>query len=178
MIIANYMINSTDLDALWMILSPHNPLKKKSTLANDYDRLNLLRLAIGDENHIKASDIEFGLPKPSYTIDTMAYLEEKHPDHEFSLIMGGDNLTTFHKWKNYELLLEKYRIYIYKRPHSELNELIEHPNVIVCEAPLIEISSSQIRQLIKDKKSIKYLVPEKVYEYLRDYPMYKKLLSQ
>ena len=178
MIIANYIVNYTDMDALWMVLSPHNPLKKKSTLANDYDRLHLLNLAIGDHDTIRSSDIEFRLPKPSYTIDTMTYLEEKYPDKEFALIMGGDNLATFHKWKNYELLLERYKIYIYKRPHSELNDLINHKNIEVCEAPLLEISSSKIRKMIKEKKSIRYLVPDKVYEYLRDYPVYEKLLDK
>ena len=178
MIIANYMVNYSDMDALWMVLSPHNPLKKKSTLANDYDRLHLLNLAIGDHDKIRSSDIEFKLPKPSYTIDTMTYLEEKYPDKEFALIMGGDNLATFHKWKNYELLLEKYQIYIYKRPNNELNELVEHKSITVCEAPLLEISSSKIRKMIKEKKSIRYLVPDKVYEYLRDYPVYEKLLDK
>ncbi|MBT8230010.1 MAG: nicotinate-nucleotide adenylyltransferase [Bacteroidia bacterium] len=178
MIIANYMINYTDMDAIWMVLSPHNPLKKKSTLANDYDRLHLLNLAIDDHDKIRSSDIEFGLPRPSYTIDTMTYLEEKYPKHEFCLIMGGDNLSSFHKWKNYELLLKRYSIYIYKRPLFELNELINHPHVHVCEAPLLQISSSTIRQMIRDKKSIRYLVPDKVFEYLRDYPVYEKLLNQ
>ena len=178
MIIANHMINETDIQVLWMVLSPQNPLKKKSTLANDYDRLHLLHLAIGDDNKIKASDVEFNMPKPSYTIDTMEYLEKKHPEHEFILIMGSDNLETFHKWKNYELLLKRYQIYIYKRPNSELNKLATLDNIKVWEAPLIEISSTYIRQLILDKKSIRYLVPDKVYEYLADYKLYEKLLSQ
>jgi nicotinate-nucleotide adenylyltransferase len=172
------MVNSTDMDALWMVLSPHNPLKKKSTLANDYDRLHLLNLAIGDDPKIKASDIEFNLPKPSYTIDTMTYLHEKYPTHEFALIMGGDSLSTLHKWKNYDLLLERYKIYLYKRPHKDSGELVSHPNVVVCDAPLLEISSSYIRDLIKDKKSIRYLVPDKVYEYLEDYRIYERLLDQ
>ena len=164
MIIANYMINYTDMDNLWMVLSPQNPLKKKATLANDYDRLHLLNLAIGEHNKIRSSDIEFGLPKPSYTIDT--------------LIMGGDSLASLPKWKNYELLLERYKIYVYRRPEIKDTELIHHRNVIMCEAPLIEISSSQIRQMIFEKKSIRYLVPDKVYEYLRDYPVYEKLYNQ
>lgn len=178
MIIATHMLNFSDLEGLWMVLSPQNPLKKKSSLAKDYDRLHLLNLAIGDYNTIKSSDIEFSLPKPSYTIDTMTYLEEKYPQHEFSLIMGGDNLKTFHKWKNYELLLERYQIYVYRRPGSELNELADHPNVHVLDAPLLEISSTRIRNLIKDKKSVRYLVPDSVYEYLRDYKVYERLFNK
>ena len=161
-----------------MVLSPHNPLKKKSTLANDYDRLHLLNLAIGDNNKIKASDIEFKLPKPSYTIDTMTYLHEKYPEHKFALIMGGDSLASLHKWKNYELLLEKYQIYVYKRPFKDSGDLLDHPNVVVSDAPLIEISSSYIRQLIKEKKSIRYMVTDKVFDYLQDYRIYDRLLNQ
>ena len=178
MIIANHMLNHTDLDSVWLVVSPHNPLKQKKTLAKDYDRLHLVNLAIGDELNLKASDIEFKLPHPSYTIDTMTYLEEKYPDKEFNLIMGGDNLYNFHKWKNYELLLKKYRILIYKRPEYELPDLIDHENVVVAEAPLLNISSSYIRQLLKEKKSIKYLVPDKVYEYLKDYPIYDRIPIQ
>lgn len=178
MIIANHMLNHTDLDSVWLVVSPHNPLKQKKTLAKDYDRLHLVNLAIGDELNLKASDIEFKLPHPSYTIDTMAYLEEKYPDKEFNLIMGGDNLYNFHKWKNYELLIKKYRILIYKRPEYELPDLIDHENVVVAEAPLLNISSSYIRKLLKEKKSIKYLVPDKVYEYLKDYPIYDRIPIQ
>ena len=178
MIIANHMLNHTDLDSVWLVVSPHNPLKQKKTLAKDYDRLHLVNLAIGDELNLKASDIEFKLPHPSYTIDTMTYLEEKYPDKQFNLIMGGDNLYNFHKWKNYELLLKKYRILIYKRPEYDLPDLIDHENVVVAEAPLLNISSSYIRQLLKEKKSIKYLVPDKVYEYLKDYPIYDRIPIQ
>lgn len=178
MIIANHMLNHTDLDAVWLVVSPHNPLKKKSTLANDYDRLHLVNLAIGDTLNLKASDIEFSLPKPSYTIDTMTYLTEKYPNIEFSLIMGGDNLASITKWKNYELLLERYRIFIYKRPNYAENEFADYKNVVLAEAPLLDISASYIRQLIKDKKSIKYLVPDKVYEYLKDFPVYDRVSIQ
>jgi len=178
MIIANYMLNHTDLENVWLVISPHNPLKKKKTLARDYDRLYLVNLAIGDELRLKASDIEFGLQQPSYTIDTMTYLDEKYPDREFTLIMGGDNLANLHKWKNYEMLLEKYRIYIYRRPTCVMPELQNHPNVVITEAPLLEISSSYIRELLREKKSVKYLVPDKVYEYLNDYPIYDRLPIQ
>ncbi|MBT8233982.1 MAG: nicotinate-nucleotide adenylyltransferase [Saprospiraceae bacterium] len=175
MIIANHMVNNTDMDQLWMVVSPHNPLKQKKTLAKDYDRLHLLNLAIGDLTNIKASDIEFKLPKPSYTIDTMVYLEEKYPQHQFCLIMGGDNLASFHKWKNYEKLLENYPIYVYRRPNYDLPEIASHENIILEEAPLLDISASFIRSQIRSKKSIKYLVPDKVYEYLLEDPIYNRL---
>ena len=178
MIIASHMVNHTELSQVWLIVSPHNPLKKKSTLAKDYDRLHMVNLAIGDELKIKASDIEFSLPKPSYTIDTMTYLHEKYPEKEFCLIMGGDNLLSLHKWKNYELLLERYRILIYKRPSYDLPELVSHANIELAEAPLLNISSSYIRQLIKDKKSVRYLVPDRVYEFLRDNPIYERIPIQ
>ena len=109
------MIHHSDLDEIWMVVSPHNPLKKRHTLANDYDRLHLVNLALGEHPLIKASNIEFGLPKPSYTIDTLSYLKEKYPERNFALIMGGDNLATIHKWKNYEILIRDYQFYVYNR---------------------------------------------------------------
>ena len=178
MIIANYMISHADIDNLWMVVSPQNPFKQKKTLARDYDRLHLLTLAIGDNLKIKASDIEFNLPQPSYTIDTLTFLKEKYPQHEFSLIMGGDNLATFHKWKNYELLLANHKIFVYKRPDSEIPKLVNHQNIEFFDAPLLEISSSYIRKLIKEGKSIRYLVTDKVYEYLDETPIYKNIVNQ
>ena len=175
MIIASHMVNNTDLDMVWMVVSPHNPHKQKKTLAKDYDRLHLVNLAIGDLTNIKASDIEFKLPKPSYTVDTMVYLEEKYPQHQFCLIMGGDNLASFHKWKNYEKLLESYPIFVYRRSDYDVPELASHENITIEEAPLLNISASFIRKQIKQKKSIKYLVPDKVYEYLLEDPIYNRL---
>jgi len=169
------MVNNTELDMLWMVVSPHNPHKQKKSLAKDYDRLHLLNLAIDDHLIIKASDVEFKLAKPSYTIDTMTYLEEKYPQHEFSLIMGGDNLASFHKWKNFELLLKKYPIYVYKRPSYDLPDYADHENIHIEEAPLLDISASFIRKQIKLKRSIKYLVPDKVYDYLQANPIYDRL---
>lgn len=173
MIIANYMVTNSDLDQVWMVVSPHNPHKEKKTLAKDHDRLHLVRLAIGDNLKIKASDIEFGLPKPSYTIDTLMYLREKYPKKEFHLIMGGDNLASLKKWKNYEQIISNYKIVVYKRPKYRMGELKDHPNVTICDAPLLQISASYIRKCIKAKKSIQYLVPERVYEYLESTPIYK-----
>ena len=174
MIIANFMAQNTDLREVWMVVSPHNPHKQKSSLAPDYDRLHLVNLAIDDNPFLRASNIEFNLPKPSYTVDTLAYLKEKHPDKEFVLIMGGDNLVSLPKWKNYEVLLKEHAIYIYRRPGYEATELGEHPNVHFFDAPLLSISASFIRQLIKEEKSIRYLVPDPVFEYLESSHLYRK----
>ncbi len=172
-IIANFMVEHTDLKQVWLVVSPHNPHKKKSTLANDYERLHLVNLAIEDNSNLKASNIEFSLPQPSYTIDTLTYLTEKHPDKEFVLIMGGDNLGTLHKWKNYELLLKHHQIYVYQRPSYDLGELVTHPSIQLFEAPLMQISASFIRKNIKNQKSIRYLVPDKVFQYLEGSSLYK-----
>jgi len=174
MIIANYMVTHTDMDKLWMVVSPQNPLKEKKSLANNYDRLHLLQLAVDDNSMITASDIEFTLPVPSYTIDTLTYLHEKYPDHEYVLIMGGDNLYSLHKWKNYKLLLERYQIYVYTRPTHEIPDIAEHPNVHLYDAPLLDISSSYIRNEIAEARSIRYLVPDRVYDYLMANTLYKK----
>lgn len=161
LIIASYFLNTTDLKQVWLIVSPHNPLKKSSTLLNEYHRLHLVKTAIEGENNLKASSVEFGLPKPSYTIDTLTYLEEKYPEHEFSVIMGSDSFSNIHKWKNYQQLLKKYTIYIYNRPGFTVSSE-QDQNIKVMDAPLIEISSTRIRELIKDGKSIRYLVPDAV----------------
>ena len=173
MIIADYMLSHSDLDQVWMVVSPHNPLKEKKSLANDYDRLHLVRLAIGDYTKIKASNIEFDLPKPSYTVDTLSYLVEKYPKDKFVLLMGGDNLATFHKWKNYEVILKNYQIYVYKRPEYELGELAEHDSVEIFDAPQLYISASYIRKCIAEGKSIRYLVPQEVFEYINSSSLYK-----
>jgi len=173
MVIANFMATHTDLDQVWIVVSPQNPLKSKSSLAKDYDRLHLVRLAIGDNLVLRASNIEFNLTKPSYTIDTLSYLKEQHPEKEFVLIMGGDNLATLHKWKNYEQILEQYQIYLYKRPHHELGELGKHPNIHHFQSPLLDISATYIRDCIKNGKSVEYLVPDAVFEYLEGSTMYK-----
>jgi nicotinate-nucleotide adenylyltransferase len=175
MIIANHMVTNTEMDRLWMVVSPHNPLKEKSSLAKDYDRLHLINITIEDDLRLKASDIEFRLPKPSYTIDTLTYLNEKYPQHKFSIIMGGDNIATLHKWKNYEMLLSNYKIYVFERPGYEMGELIKHPNVqLVPETPLLNISASYVRKCIKENKSVRYMLPDPVFKYIDGSNMYKK----
>lgn len=173
LVIANYMVSNCDLDQVWMVVSPHNPVKKKSSLAKDHDRLHLVRLGIADNAKIKASDIEFSLPQPSYTVDTLAYIKEKFPDKEFVLIMGGDNLGTFHKWKNHETILKYHEIYVYQRPSYDLGDLVNHPKVKIMEAPMLSISASYIRKCLKEDKSIQYLVTEAVFEYIQGSNMYK-----
>jgi len=174
MIIADYMVSFTDLDQVWLVVSPHNPLKAKHSLAPDYDRLHLVQLAIDDHPYLRVSDIEFHLPKPSYTVDTLAYLREKYPDKDFALIMGGDNLLSLHKWKNYEFLLDNYSIYIYRRPRYEDGPFAQHPNVRIFEAPLLDISASFVRKCRKTGKSIRYLLPDPVYQYLETSHLYRK----
>jgi nicotinate-nucleotide adenylyltransferase len=173
LIIANFMATQTDLDKVWLVVSPQNPLKPKKTLARDHDRLHLVRLGIGDNPKIVASNVEFDLPKPSYTVDTLAFLKEKYPDREFALIMGGDNLATLHLWKNYEQILANYDIYIYKRPAFDLGELGTHPRVRTFEAPMLDISATYIRECLKARKSVRYLVPDAVWEYLETSKMYR-----
>ncbi len=168
LIIANHFVEFSDLDEVWLVVTPHNPHKQKSTLLNDYHRLEMVRLATEDYPKLKPSNIEFKLPQPNYTIDTLVYLEEKYPQHSFSLIMGEDNLNSFHKWKNYEVILERYYIYVYPRvtANSIENQLINHPKVHKIDAPVIEISSTFIRSAIKEKKNIRPLLPEKVWQYI------------
>ncbi len=176
MIIANYMATQTDLREVWLVVSPQNPLKPKQTLARDYDRLHLVQLAIADNPHLRASDVEFVLPKPSYTIDTLAYLHEKYPEKEFVLIMGGDNLATLHKWKNYERLLRDYKIYVYSRPAHDEGDLENHPHVRIFEdVPMMHLSSTYIRRCLREGKSVQYLVPDAVYHYLITNNLYRNL---
>ena len=179
--IANYMIEfSPDLDHIWFVISPQNPLKKKSTLLANHHRLYLTELAIGNDPELEASDIEFYLPRPSYTINTLTYLEERYPTNRFALIMGADNLKTINKWKNYDLLLEKYEIYVYPRPGYPTSKITTEKNILknavihYVDAPLMEISSSFIRTSIKEGKNIRYFLPPKVYEYIRDMHFYEK----
>jgi nicotinate-nucleotide adenylyltransferase len=187
LVIANYMVDYTDLDQVWLVVSPHNPLKDKSSLLPDFHRLALVREAILENPKLKASDVEFQLSKPSYTVTTLTYLNEKYPQHEFALIMGEDNLRTFHKWYNYEKLLAQHHIYVYPRvltiqEEAEVNlissqhqmELYQHDHVHFCEdAPVMKVSSSFIRQAIKEKKDVRYLLTEPVHRYIDEMNFYK-----
>ena len=174
LVIANYMVEFTDLDQLWFVVSPQNPFKKKSSLLPDYQRLQLVNIATENNIKFKASNIEFSLPRPSYTVDTLTYLHDKFPKHNFVLIMGSDNLENFHKWKNYEEILKYYEIYVYPRPHSKDNDFINHTKVKIVNAPIMEISSSFIRKSIKEGKDIQYFLPEKVYNYITEMHFYEK----
>ncbi|MCO6464866.1 MAG: nicotinate-nucleotide adenylyltransferase [Saprospiraceae bacterium] len=174
MIIASHMVEYTDMNEVWMVVSPQNPLKSKASLAGNNDRLHLLHLAIGDHLHIRPSSIEFSLPVPSYTIDTLTYLKEKFPGKTFCLIMGGDNLATIHNWKNYELLLRDYDIYVYNRPGFDTSNFEKSERIHILEdIPMLDISATFIRQALKAGKSIEYLVPEAVFKYLSEYNIYK-----
>lgn len=173
LIIANYILNETDINKIWFIVSPQNPFKQNLTLLNEYDRLHLVRLAVQDDNRFKASDIEFSLPKPSYTINTMVYLAEKFPEHSFTIIMGSDSFQNIGKWKNFEMILKNYSICVYKREGFEISNTFDR-NVLILDSPKIEISATKIRELIKLGKSIRYLVPEAVREEIETRQIYKK----
>ncbi len=166
LIIANTMACHADLEQVWFVVSPQNPFKKTKSLLHEFDRLDMVRMAIDDNPSFRVTDIEFNLPRPSYTIDTLTYLQEKNAKHSFRLIIGGDNLEQFKNWKNYDKILEYYGLYVYPRPGAPLHELSSHPHVQVVEAPLMDISATYIRECIKQGKSIKYLVPERVEEYI------------
>jgi nicotinate-nucleotide adenylyltransferase len=178
LILANYMATQTDLKEVWLVVSPQNPLKNKASLARDHDRLHLTRLAIENNPRLRVSDVEFGLPKPSYTIDTLTYLQEKHPDKTFTLIMGGDNLPTLPKWKNHELILERFALYVYLRPGYESGPLADHPSVrLFSDAPQMHISASYVRDCITKGLSVQYLVTESVLRYLESSHLYRKSKS-
>jgi nicotinate-nucleotide adenylyltransferase len=185
LIIANYMAEFTPLDEVWLVVSPQNPLKQKKSLLADYHRLAMARVAVEDNPRIRVSDIEFKLPKPSYTIHTIAYLKEKYPDKSFVLIMGEDNLRSFHKWKNHEELLKQVEIYVYPRAlteqekndsaNTEKNKFLEHPKVHYFEeVPVMKLSASFIRDAIKKGKDVRYLLTDPVYHYVKEMHFYEK----
>lgn len=186
LIIANYMAEYTDLKQVWFVVSPQNPLKNKASLLKDYHRLAIVRIAIEDNPKLFASDIEFHLPIPSYTTNTLAYVKEKYPNNEFHLIMGEDNLRSFHKWKNFEYILENHKIYVYPRAltiqeETEADFSIEnnldftnHENIsLFDDVPVMKISSSFIRNAIKNKRDVRYLLNESVYQYIDEMNFYK-----
>jgi nicotinate-nucleotide adenylyltransferase len=162
LIIANTMATTTDLGQVWFVVSPQNPFKKNSSLLHEFDRMDMVERAIADNSLFKATDIEFSMPKPSYTIDTLVRLNERFPQHDFKLIMGEDNLVQFKNWKNYEQILEYYGLYVYPRPNTPPHEFGSHPSVQFVKAPLLDISATFIRESIKNNHSIRYMVPEAV----------------
>ena len=172
--IANYLVEFGPIDSLWFVVSPHNPLKKKQNLLDDYQRLELVHRAIQGDERFEVSSVEFYLPKPSYTIDTLTYLQEKHPRQRFTLLMGSDNLINLHKWKNYEQILENYRILVYPRPGVDPSDCISHPNIETIQAPLMEISSSFIRDALSLGKDVRYFMPPRSYQYLDEMGFYRR----
>ncbi|WP_304034965.1 nicotinate (nicotinamide) nucleotide adenylyltransferase [Mesonia mobilis] len=173
--IANHMVEFSDLDEVWMVVTPHNPHKKKSTLLADHHRLEMVYRATEAYDNIKPSNIEFGLPQPNYTVNTLAHLEEKYPDYQFALIMGEDNLNTLHKWKNNEVILERFEVFVYPRVTSTTikEEFKNHPKISKVDAPIMEISSTFVRNAVKDGKRITPLLPQKVWEYIDEMNFYK-----
>jgi len=173
LIIANTLVSNSDLDRVAFVVSPQNPFKKKVSLAHEQDRLEMVELAIkGMEHQLMASDIEFRMPHPSYTIDTLTYMKEKNANVEYVLIMGQDNLTHFSKWKNYQEILRQYQLYVYPRPHIVKTELDDHPSVTFFNVPLLDISATFIRQQLKEQKSITFLVPKKVEDFIESKGLY------
>lgn len=168
LIIANHLVENSDLDEIWMVVTPHNPHKKKASLLHNLDRLEMVYLATKDYPKINPSDIEFELPQPNYTVHTLAHISDKYPNKKFSVIMGEDNLKSFHKWKNYEVILENHNVYVYPRISEGTVEtqFDSHPKIHKVDAPIIEISSTMIRNGIKQKKEIRPLVLKEVFDYI------------
>jgi nicotinate-nucleotide adenylyltransferase len=173
LIIANSMLTGSELEEVWFVVSPQNPLKERSTLLADHHRLQMVRVAIEENYKMRACDVEFHLPIPSYTVVTLAHLGELYPDREFSLIMGSDNLDNFHRWRNYEHILENYEIYVYPRPGHDGGNLASHPHVHLVDVPMMDISSSYIRERISKRQSVEYLLTEPVYKYLTEMHFYE-----
>jgi nicotinate-nucleotide adenylyltransferase len=167
LIIANIMAETTDLDKVCFVVSPQNPFKPSKGLLHEFDRYDMVRAAVYDSYKLEVSDIEFHLPKPSYTIHTLVHLKERHPDKQFKVIIGEDNLATFTKWKSADIILQDYGLYVYPRPNAQPSELKTHPNVKITEAPMIDISATFIRNCIKKNQSVRYLVPDAVEEMIR-----------
>ncbi len=173
MIIANIMAENTDLDKVWFVVSPQNPFKPSRGLLHEFDRYDMVKAAIADNYKLEVSDVEFNMPRPSYTVDTLTFLSEKHPQMKFSVIIGQDNLTAFEKWKNHDQILEHYGLYVYPRPETKPSDIRNHPHIKMIEAPLLDISATYIRQCIKNNKSVRYLVPEPVEQMIRLRNFYK-----
>ena len=174
LIIAEYFVENSDLKELWFVITPSNPLKKKSSLLNEHQRYYMVNLAIEDDSRFKACDVEFKLPYPSYTEHTLLYLQEKYPEKEFVIIMGEDNLENIEKWKNWEFILEHFQIYVYPRIGYDGGKYKNHPSVKYVNAPHIEISATMIRESIKAGKQVKYMLPPKVEQYVNEMRFYRK----
>ncbi len=174
LIIASWCKQNTDLNQVWMILSPQNPFKKQAGLLNEYHRLHLLRIAINDDPNLKVSDIEFKLPKPSYTYQTLAYLKEKYPTYVFEIIMGSDSFNNVENWKNADIIIKNHKILVYKRPGFDIKDSLSI-NYSVINAPLLEISATVMRNLIQQGKSIRYFTPDVVVKEIEDNGYYKQL---
>lgn len=185
LIIANHLADHTELDEVWLVVSPQNPFKEKSSLLPDYHRLNLIKIALEDNPKVQVSNVEFSLPKPSYTVHTLVHLKEEFPDHTFALIMGEDNLRSLHKWKNYQAILENHKVYVYPRVltlqekedlklHRTQAVLTNHPNIIKVDAPVMKLSSSFIRKSINEGFDVRYLLTEPVYRYVKEMHFYEK----
>lgn len=174
-IIANFMVEFSDLDEVWLVVTPHNPFKKKSSMLDNHHRLEMVYLACEGYENLKPCDVEFKLPQPNYTATTLIKLEEDHPGLDFSLIMGEDNLKNFHKWKNFEVILERHKIYVYPRISGGdvPDQFKDHPSITRVEAPVIEISSTFIRQAIKEGKNVTTMLPVKVWDYMDRMNFYK-----
>lgn len=172
-VIAGYMTEFTDLKEVWFVVSPQNPMKTESNLLEENHRLALVNLAVGNHPKLKVNDTEFSLPKPSYTIDTLAHFTEKFPEHEFVLVLGSDNLVTFNKWKNFEQILERYSVYVYPRAGFSGGKLSSHLKVKITSAPMMEISSTFIRNAIKNKKDVRYMLTDSVYNYIKENHFYE-----
>lgn len=168
------MLELTDIDETWFVVSPQNPLKERKTLLADHHRLQMVRVAIDDNYRMRACDVEMHLPIPSYTVVTLAHLAEKYPDKRFSIIMGGDNLENFRRWRNYEYILENYSLYVYPRPGSVLDDLAGHRNVHLVDVPMMDISSSYIRQQIAAGHPPRYLLTDPVFKYLTEMHFYEQ----
>ena len=176
LILANYILENSDMDELWFVVSPQNPFKEKKSLLKDHNRLDMVQLAIKNYPKMKASNVEFSLPQPSYTIDTLTYLHEKYPDYSFALIMGEDNLDGLTKWKNSETLIKNHQIIVYPRSfegEKKDNEYLQHENISLIQAPVIEISATQIRNMIKEGKNARPMLPPEVFEYLDGSAFYR-----
>ncbi len=173
LILAQTALNLTDLDRVWLVVSPQNPFKDKKNLLPEYDRFRMAELALEGNEHMLASNVEFSLPKPSYTIDTLTHLSERYKTYTFSLIMGADNLQHFHKWKNHEAILKYYQLYIYPRSQAEPGPLADHPHVRTFEAPMLDISATYIRETVRQKGSVRYMVPEAVFGYLEENGLFR-----